>query len=102
MAAVHLGETYDRKLVHGLHLSANDLAALREKLVRVPLAERAELPGLGRDRADIAPAAAVMAGETLAYLGASRVIVSDDGLLWGVVAATVGQVQSSADPSQSW
>jgi exopolyphosphatase/guanosine-5'-triphosphate,3'-diphosphate pyrophosphatase len=81
---------YDRSLVHGSVLSQGDLARLAEELTGKTLAERARLPGVGAERADIIAAAAAVARQSALLLRLREVIVSDDGLLWGYVVTRLG------------
>jgi len=75
---------YPLDLLHGYRLPAADLAALADDLVALPAAQRAELPGLNRDRADIIAAGAVVVAEVVAALGAVEVVVSGQGLREGL------------------
>ncbi|MDP8214818.1 MAG: Ppx/GppA phosphatase family protein [Candidatus Euphemobacter frigidus] len=84
LAAIHLGlPTYDRDRVHGSVLTAKEIGRIEEKLVRLPLAERKNIPGLEPSRADIIIPGTIIVQSIMDHLGLSRVTISDRGLLWG-------------------
>jgi len=75
---------YPLDLLHGYRLGAASLHALSDELVRLRSSERAHLPGLNRDRADIIAAGAVVWSELVRASGADEVIVSGQGLREGL------------------
>ncbi len=79
-------ERYDGSKVHGFRLSLSTIRTLRERLVAVPLVERAKIPCLPPGRADIAVAGALLLEELVEHLGAQCVVVSDRWLRFGLIA----------------
>ena len=75
---------YPLDLLHGYRLSAGALHALADDLVRMKAGERADLPGLNRDRADIIAAGAVVWSEVVRASGVDEVVVSGQGLRDGL------------------
>lgn len=75
---------YPLDLLHGYRLGAAALHALADELVRMRASERADLPGLNRDRADIIAAGAVVWSEVVRASGADEVVVSGQGLREGL------------------
>ena len=91
---------YDGSRVHGARLSFSMLAALRERLASVSLAERRALRGLDPRRADVIVAGAVVAEEVLLALapsGASPpdLVISDRGVRWGLVGRLAATATAS-------
>jgi len=92
LAAVELAlEPYDPDRVHGLRLSRADLERLLARLVALPVAERARLPGLEPKRAEVLPAGAAILLALLDKLGADSLVVSDRGLRHGLWLERFGQ-----------
>jgi exopolyphosphatase/guanosine-5'-triphosphate,3'-diphosphate pyrophosphatase len=90
-------ETYDPGRVQGHRLSAATIAALRDRLGAMPVADRARLPCLEPGRADlIVPGIAIVEG-ALAGLGMAALTVSDTGLREGVLLEAAGWVPRTAD-----
>lgn len=75
---------YPLDLLHGYRLPVGDLIELAEDLAALPIARRAEVPGLNRDRADIIAAGALVVAEVAAELGVREVRVSGQGLREGL------------------
>jgi len=71
---------------HGLRIQQSDVAAIRERLERLPLHRRRRMPGLKAERADIILAGAITIEELMAFGGYARLTVCTggvrDGLLW--------------------
>ena len=68
-------------------LSLDELRALNAELARLPLAERAKLPGLNRARAEIIVAGGQLLEALLETLGVAQLTVCDWALREGVVIA---------------
>ena len=81
---------YDGPRVHGGKLSALELSSLLVKLAGLPVAARAELPGLDPRRADVVVAGACILDAVVRKLAAPSFTVSDRGLRWGLLAARFG------------
>lgn len=75
---------YPLDLLHGYRFPAADLRALATELAAMTTAQRAEVPGLNRDRADIVAAGAIAIAEVVAASGVAEVLVSGQGLREGL------------------
>ncbi len=99
LAAVALGVTpYDGAKVHGARVGVDLLQATHERLAALPLAARRAVPGLEPKRADVIVTGGVIVLETLAFLGARELVISDRGVRWGLALdalASLGQQPSS-------
>lgn len=86
LAAIDLGlPEYDSRKVHGHVLTAAAVAALLARLGRCTAAERAALPAMQPERADIIVAGTFIVNRVMEELGAERLIVSEADLLAGVL-----------------
>ena len=77
-------ETYDGARVHGSVLDVRAIEELVWRLARMPLAERARMPGLEPKRADVIVAGGLIALAYLEQTKANVVMVSDRGVRWGL------------------
>lgn len=85
IATVALGlKEYDPKLVHGHHLTHDEVTRTLLKLASVPLAERKKLPGLEEGRADVIFAGGAILERIMAHFHLNDVVVSDQGVRWGL------------------
>jgi exopolyphosphatase / guanosine-5'-triphosphate,3'-diphosphate pyrophosphatase len=75
---------YDPARVHGVRLSAAEIARAAEELATMPLAARRALAAIDPKRADVIVAGAVIVEEILAWAGAGELVVSDRGVRWGL------------------
>ena len=95
VCAVKLGlTTYDPKIVHGYHLSHDDVMAALTKFGCLPLAERKKLPGLEAGRADVIFAGTAILERIMGHFHLNEVIVSDQGVRWGLLWRTLEQLSS--------
>ncbi|AVX29711.1 exopolyphosphatase / guanosine-5'-triphosphate,3'-diphosphate pyrophosphatase [Carboxydocella thermautotrophica] len=78
-------EKYQPSLVHGLKLSAQQVAAWARRLRELNLEERKQLPGLQPARADIIPAGASILAAATHQLGTEQVWLSETDLLYGQI-----------------
>jgi len=86
LAALDLGlGRYEENRVHGHVLSRSSLFALCDRLRSLSPAGRADLPLLGHGRGEIIVAGAMIHEELLRLLGGEGVVVSDAGLLEGIL-----------------
>ena len=74
---------YPLSLLHGYFLEAEPLAALTEKLLTLPAAKRARVPGINGDRADVIAAGAVVFRWLLRRTGRPGLVISGHGLREG-------------------
>jgi exopolyphosphatase / guanosine-5'-triphosphate,3'-diphosphate pyrophosphatase len=86
LAAMHLGMPgYDPSRVNGLVLTEKWLSKIILTLAAMPLIERLHIPGLEPGREDIILGGASIVSEILACFTQDRLMVSDAGLLQGLV-----------------
>lgn len=76
--------------VHGYPLRPRDLAALSELVIDMPAERRAELPGIGNDRADVIVAGLVVIEELLKASKSEIVTVSGTGIREGLALELLG------------
>jgi len=92
LKAMDLGlAKYEPSQIDGQRLSAEAVAVWVDRLRRLAIAERARLPGLRPERADVILAGAVILAETLRLLRQPELIVSDRGLRYGMLAELLWQ-----------
>lgn len=91
----HLGEA-----VHGTTVSTGEVESLLEWLATKSVAERAAVPGLNPQRADIIVAGLAVTAELLAMVDATELTVSAYGLREGLLLEMVGASEPAkpADP----
>lgn len=88
IAAVELGlDFYDPRKIKGLFISLPRLRELLSRMVALDIEKRRQVRGLEPQRADIFPAGIAILAEIVSYLGLEGIIVSDGGLLSGLLAA---------------
>lgn len=81
LARILLGlEDFSREQIEGLSISAKDVAAIRERLWSLPLAERRKIPGLPPERADVMLMGALIYESVLHHFGIQTLRVSTRGL----------------------
>jgi exopolyphosphatase / guanosine-5'-triphosphate,3'-diphosphate pyrophosphatase len=86
LCAIALGlERYSPESVHGYRLGAGEIMRLIELLGSMPLERRKQLPGMEPGRADVLFAGAVILERVMNYFGCGEVIVSDQGVRWGLM-----------------
>lgn len=77
-------DPYDASRIHGLHLSAAEVAATTARLTSVPLEHRKAIPGLEPQRADVIPVGATLLERIVRWAGVKELVVSDRGVRWGL------------------
>ena len=86
LASVHLGlERYDRAQVDGLIAPAAAMRTISQELAGMSLAERAKLPCIGRERADLVVAGCAILEGILDLWPAERLGVADRGIREGIL-----------------
>lgn len=86
LCAIALGlERYSPEAVHGYRLGAAKILRLIELLGSMPLERRKQLRGMEPGRADVLFAGAVILERVMNYFGCGEVIVSDQGVRWGLM-----------------
>ncbi len=90
IAAVSLGLLqYDPARVRGFDINGDALKDMYDKMVEMDVSKRKEIPGLESERADIFPAGIAILLELIRYLGLRKLIISDGGILLGLLAAFI-------------
>lgn len=98
-AAVRDGSAPDA--VNQLTVSAQDLATVRKKILELPNAERAKLPGCDARRSELVPAGIVVLGQLMAMSGLDELTLSEWALREGIVLESIGKhdrAEFSDDP----
>ena len=91
LAAVSLKlAPYDGSRVHGLRLQREPLRLIVERLAKLDLATRRDVPGMEPKRADVIVAGGLIALALLDHWEADEVTVSDRGVRWGLAEALAG------------
>ncbi|MGI6685110.1 MAG: Ppx/GppA family phosphatase [Bacillota bacterium] len=85
-ATIHFGiKKYCRKAVHGRSIAYEDLVGLKDQLAAMTITERRKVVGLTPKRADIIIPGLEILISILERLGESRVLISDAGILDGIL-----------------
>ena len=66
-------------------LAAAEISRLIELLGSMPIEGRKQLPGMEPGRADVLLAGAVILERVMKYFGCGEVLVSDQGVRWGLM-----------------
>jgi exopolyphosphatase / guanosine-5'-triphosphate,3'-diphosphate pyrophosphatase len=95
LAAIDLSlEHYDPVRVTGHHLSRVRVAELLERLARLPLRERRQVPGLEPGRADVIVAGTIVCLGIMDGLEFTELTVSDGGLREGILLDLLASVRN--------
>jgi exopolyphosphatase / guanosine-5'-triphosphate,3'-diphosphate pyrophosphatase len=87
LAALALnGSAVDPASVHGVRLASTTLAELTDRLLAMPRAERAAMPGLHPRRADVIGAGGLIMTTVLSAVGAAELVISLHDILDGITA----------------
>ncbi len=91
IAAVVLGlRSYEPGRVHGFRLAREQVRETLSRFGSLALAERRKLPGLVEGRADVIYAGTVVLWRVMVQFDAPEVVVSDQGVRWGLVWRELG------------
>lgn len=86
LASVHLGlPSYDRRQIDGLIVPSSAMREISTNLATISLAERAQLPCIGVERADLVVAGCAILEAILDIWPARRVGVADRGIREGIL-----------------
>jgi exopolyphosphatase/guanosine-5'-triphosphate,3'-diphosphate pyrophosphatase len=86
LAGIHLRlPQYDRNQVDGIALDFADLSSATQKLLAMDYEERARVPCVGRDRADLVVAGCAILDAVHAQWPVGRLSVADRGLREGML-----------------
>lgn len=92
LASLLMGQTsYDRRAVDGCWSESTGLRALGRRLAAMPAAERARIPGVGADRAELVVAGAAILEALLDLSRNDRIRVADRGLREGILRAMMAR-----------
>ena len=90
LASVHLGlPSYDRKMVDGLHVPSASFREISANIAGMSMADRAKLPCIGSERADLVVAGCAILDAILDIWPADRVGVADRGIREGILRQLV-------------
>ncbi len=86
LASVHLGlPAYDRRQIDGLIVPVSAMREISAKLASIPVSERALLPCIGEERADLVVAGCAILEAILDIWPAERVGIADRGIREGIL-----------------
>lgn len=92
LASLHLGlPSYDRRAIDGLIVPATSMRAISERLSGMSLAERAALPCIGNERADLVVAGCAILDTILDLWPAERLGVADRGIREGILRSLMAR-----------
>lgn len=77
-------DPYDPDRVHGQRVSADEIAALAERLTGMTIDQRRKLPGIEVGRADVIAAGVLLLLGIIEHAGASELVVSNGGVRVGL------------------
>ncbi|HYF92524.1 MAG TPA: Ppx/GppA phosphatase family protein [Symbiobacteriaceae bacterium] len=77
--------SYPLDVLHNYRLSPESVEAVYRLVRSRPVAERAKIPGVGEDRADILPCGVAMIVQLLGRSGARELVVSGNGVREGLI-----------------
>src|SRR3954452_10134491 len=92
LASVHLAlPSYDRRAVDGLLMPAESMRAINAMLSRMSLEERAQLPCIGSDRADLVVAGCAILEAIMDIWPAETLGVADRGIREGILRSLMAK-----------
>jgi len=92
LASLHLGlPSYDRRAIDGLIVPAASMRSISERLSGLSLAERAALPCIGTERADLVVAGCAILDAILDIWPAERLGVADRGIREGILRSLMSR-----------
>ena len=92
LASVHLGlPAYDRRAVDGLIAPAQAMREISARLAALDVGERALLPCIGTERADLVVAGCAILETILELWPAERLCVADRGIREGILRTLIAQ-----------
>ncbi|MEO6093988.1 MAG: Ppx/GppA phosphatase family protein [Novosphingobium sp.] len=91
LASLHLDlPQYDRRAVDGVIVPTEAMRAISARLSTMPLAQRQQLPCIGRERADLVVAGCAILEVILDLWPAARLGVADRGIREGILRGLIG------------
>ena len=92
LASVHLAlPSYDRRAVDGLHIPIGDMRAISTMIAEMDFQERAALPCIGADRADLVVAGCAILEAILEIWPAEKLGVADRGIREGILRSLMAR-----------
>ena len=92
LASVHLAlPSYDRRAVDGLHVPIEAMRAISAMIAEMDYEERANLPCIGRDRADLVVAGCAILEAILEIWPARNLGVADRGIREGILRSLMAR-----------
>ncbi len=92
LASVHLSlPSYDRRAIDGLMVPSKSMRGISEMLSRMPLSERAQLPCIGSERADLVVAGCAILEAILDIWPAETLGVADRGIREGILRSLMAR-----------
>ncbi len=92
LASLHLGlPSYDRRAVDGLVVPAGDMRAISMRLAGMTISERAQLPCIGNERADLVVAGCAILEAIMDIWPADRLGVADRGIREGILRSLIAR-----------
>jgi len=92
LASVHLQlPSYDRRAIDGLIVPAESMRAISERLSAMSIAERATLPCIGNERADLVVAGCAILDAILDIWPTDRLGVADRGIREGILRSLMAR-----------
>jgi exopolyphosphatase/guanosine-5'-triphosphate,3'-diphosphate pyrophosphatase len=99
LASVHLDlPQYDRRAVDGLIVPTESMRAITHRLAGMSLAERRELPCIGRERADLVVAGCAILDAILDVWPATQLGVADRGIREGILRGLISSNENAGPP----
>ena len=89
---------YDSSKVHLASLTADAVERQEQRLAAIPVAERAELPGIQVKRAPVILGGVIAVREVMRVAGVDKLIVSESDLLMGLTLTTAATVNREPSP----
>lgn len=96
LAAAHRGDAHED--VHGTRISLEELARLRDRLVRSDAAKRAAMKAMPVSRVDLIVSGAIVLEEIARALGVLEILVNARGMREGLIVETVEHMLGTAVP----
>ena len=91
LAGIVLGlDSYDKEKVHGLHMEMSEIEDVIARMKKLTVAERSRMRGMEPGREDILLQGIILMREIMAYFGADDLVVSANGVRYGVLYEKLG------------
>ena len=102
LAGVHLSlESYDRQKIDGIWMHTDEVSNVSKRLMNLSFEERATIPSIGRERADLVMGGCAILEAMLETWPTDQLRVADRGLREGILAKLMAE-DGFIKPGQSW